>query len=365
MNKRLILAGVLGWICTIPKIGLAAGTVGAAAEEPLFLTGGDISALPKLESLGARYGVGGKTGDVIRIMRDSGCTCFRVRLFVNPLMKEVVVQDLPFAIALSKRIKAVGGTVLLDLHYSDTWADPAQQNTPKAWETLSFFALERQVETYTAGVIQAFKVAGCLPDIVQVGNEITPGILWPQGKINAPEGGWDRLAALLRAGIRGVKKPLTAQERIQIMLHIDCGGDVKRTQWFFDHIVERAVIFDMIGLSYYPWWHGNLASLRENLTQTARRYSKPIVVVETAYPWRKHGETQNMDWPMTHEGQQQFLSDLVGTVRGTTNHLGRGVIWWYPESIRTKGVDVWKGGDVALFDAEGNALPALNAFKLR
>jgi len=105
--------------------------------------------------------------------------------------------------------------------------------------------------------------------------------------------------------------------------------------------------------------------LRENLTQTARRYSKPIVVVETAYPWRKHGEAQHMDWPMTPEGQQQFLSDLVGTVRGTTNHLGRGVIWWYPESIRTKGVDVWKGGDVALFDAEGNALPALNAFKLQ
>jgi arabinogalactan endo-1,4-beta-galactosidase len=203
-----------------------------------------------------------------------------------------------------------------------------------------------------------------LPEIVQVGNEITPGILWPEGKINAPEGGWDRLAALLRAGIRGVKKPLTAQERVQIMLHVDCGGDVKRTQWFFDHIVERAVIFDLIGLSYYPWWHGNMASLRENLMQTARRYSKPIVVVETAYPWRRHGETQHMDWPMTPEGQQQFLSDLVGTVRATTNHLGRGVIWWYPESIRTKGVDVWKGGDVALFDAEGNALPSLNAFKL-
>ena len=365
MTKRMILAGILGWICTIPKLGLAAGTVGAAPAEPLFLIGGDISALPKLESLGASYGVGGKTGDVIRIMRDAGCTCFRVRLFVNPIMKEVVVQDLPFAIALSKRIKAVGGTVLLDLHYSDTWADPAHQNKPMAWEKLSFFALEKQVETYTSGVIQAFKVAGCLPDIVQVGNEITPGILWPEGKINVPEGGWDRFTALLKAGIRGVKKPLLAKERVQIMLHIDCGGDVERTQWFFDHIVERAVIFDMIGLSYYPWWHGKLASLRDNLTQTAHRYSKPIVVVETAYPWRKHGETQNMDWPMTPEGQQQFLSDLVGTVRGTTNHLGRGVIWWYPESISTKGVDVWKNGDVALFDADGNALPALNAFKLR
>ena len=344
---------------------LLAGPVGAPTPEPQFLTGGDISALPRLESLGAIYGAGGKTGDVVRIMRDAGCTCFRVRLFVNPAMKDVVVQDLPYALALGQRIKAAGGALLLDLHYSDTWADPGHQAMPEAWKTLSFPALEQQVETYTAGVIRSFQDAGCRPDIVQIGNEITPGMLWPAGKIHAPEGGWDRFTALLKAGVRGVRSPLIQDERVQIMLHVDCGGDVEKTRWFFDHIVERDVPFDLIGLSYYPWWHGDIAGLRENLAQTARRYGKPIVVVETGYPWRPHGETQHMDWPMTPAGQRQFLLDLVETVRATPDQLGRGVLWWYPEAIRTKGLAVWKNGDAALFDAEGHALPALQALTPR
>ena len=101
--------------------------------------------------------------------------------------------------------------------------------------------------------------------------------------------------------------------------------------------------------------------LRKNVAQTARLYDKPIIVVETAYPWRKHDETKNMNWPMTPQGQKQFVRELVETVRATPNGLGRGVIWWYPESVRTPGLHVWKNGDVALFDAEGNALPALEA----
>ena len=343
-------------------LAMTLATVIHAGETPVFLTGGDISALPKLESLGAVYKDSGEPGDAIRIMRKHGCTCFRVRLFVNPTMKEVVVQDLPYALRLGQRIKVTGASLLLDLHYSDTWADPQKQNKPVAWTNLTFDALERQVETYTAEVLKAFKQARCLPDIVQVGNEITPGFLWPDGKLSAPEGGWDKFATLLKAGIRGVKKPLSASDRVQIMLHVDCGGKEDSTRWFFDHLRERQVAFDLIGLSYYPWWHGGVDKLRKNLSQTAERYDKPIIVVETAYPWRAHDETKNMNWPMTPQGQEQFVRELVETVRTTPNGLGRGVIWWYPESVRTPGLHVWKNGDVALFDAEGKALPALDAF---
>ena len=336
-----------------------------AADKLDFLTGGDISALPKLESLGAVYKDSGHAGDAIRIMRDCGCTCFRVRLFVNPTMKEVVVQDLPYAIKLGQRIKATGASLLLDLHYSDTWADPQKQTKPAAWATLAFPALEKQVEDYSADVIKAFKAARCLPDIVQVGNEITPGFLWPDGKLGAPEGGWDHFATLLKAGIRGVKKPLGAEDRVKLMIHADCGGDAGKTRWFFDHLRERQVGFDMIGLSYYPWWHGGMDKLRENLAQTAQRYGKEIVVVETAYPWRTCGETKNMNWPMTPLGQEQFLRELVEAVRATPDQLGRGVIWWYPESVRVNGLSVWMGGDVALFDEAGTALPAMKAFNAK
>ena len=338
---------------------------GYAAEKSAFLTGGDISALPKFEQLGAVFSDNGKTGDVIRIMRERGSTCFRVRLFVNPTLKEVVIQDLPFAVRLGQRIKASGATFLLDLHYSDTWADPGKQTKPAAWTNLTFTALEKQVQTYTAEVLKTFKGARCLPEIVQVGNEITPGFLWPDGKLGKQEGGWEKFSTLLKAGIRGVKQPLSVNDHVKIMIHIDRGGEAATTRWFFDNLAKHQVPYDMIGLSFYPWWHGGMDKLRENLNQAALRFGKEIVVVETAYPWRPHGETKNMNWPMTPQGQEQFLRELVATVRATPNSLGKGVIWWYPESVRIPKLDVWKGGDVALFDASGAALPALSVFNQR
>ena len=350
MRHRHTLLALLA----LPLFGAAAGDV--------FLTGGDISALPKLESLGAVYRDAGGTNDALRLMRSHGCTCFRVRLFVNPTMRDVVVQDLPFALALGRRIKACGARLLLDLHYSDTWADPKQQAKPAAWAALSFADLEKRVESYTAEVVGAFTAAGVAPDIVQVGNEITPGLLWPDGKIGAPEGGWDHAAALIRAGSRGVRRQASAGARPEVMVHVDCGGSAERTRWFFDHLRDRGVDFDLIGLSYYPWWHGGLDGLRANLAQTAARYGKPVVVVETAYPWRPCSEKKHLDWPTTPQGQAQFLRELVAAVRAVPEGRGRGVIWWYPESVRTRGLQVWMNGDVALFGDDGSALPALDAF---
>lgn len=333
-----------------------------------FLRGGDISMLPKFEELGAQYRDEDGPQDALVIMTAHGCNAFRVRLFVDPTGHNAVIQDLPYTIALARRIKRTGAVLLLDLHYSDTWADPAHQSKPAAWADLDFAALEAQVTSYTAEVVAAMRHAGCLPDIIQIGNEIAPGFLWPDGRIAAQEGGWDRFTTLLKAAIRGAREPLQDEDAIQIMLHVDQGGSFEKTAWFFRNLARYDVVYDLIGLSYYPRWHGDLAALRDNLHRTAATFEKDVVVVETAYAWRDGGQQQDQGlearaWPQTRHGQRAFLQDVVAAVRSVPSGRGRGVLWWYPEAIPIQGLDVWEGGRYGLFDRHGDVLPALKAFE--
>jgi arabinogalactan endo-1,4-beta-galactosidase len=347
------------------------GRAAAGMERPAkdeFHLGGDISMLTRIEELGGTFGEGGTRGDLIRIMIRHGANTFRLRLFVNPTMKNAVVQDLPYTIALAKRIKDAGGEVLLDFHYSDTWADPGHQHKPATWENLPFDRLEKTVEEYTFQSLRAFTRAGVLLDMVQIGNEISHGMLWPDGRSwdkKDPEGQRDRCARLFKAGLRGAARARGPGALPKTMIHVECGGDARRTQRFFDMLARHDVEFDLIGLSFYPWWHGTLDDLRHNLQSTSKRYNKDMVVVETAYPWRGEqwwADKPYMNWPVTQEGQKRFLIELVEAVRQTPEGRGRGVIWWYPESIPTAGLKIWNGGATALFDGDGNALPALEAF---
>jgi arabinogalactan endo-1,4-beta-galactosidase len=337
-----------------------------------FLVGGDISALTRIEQADGVFRDEGKPGDAIEIMSKYGCNCFRLRLFVNPTKQGAVVNDLAYTIALAKRIKAAGAKLLLNFHYSDTWADPGRQLKPKAWEDLDFDSLERTVYEYTRDCISQFKQAGVLPDMVQPGNEIAPGMLWPDGKlygVGEPEKQWDKFARLLKAGARGVQDG-AGGESVRIVLHIHCGGDWSKTKWFFENIEKRDVPYDIIGLSYYPWWHGSMQDLRENISNAVATFDKDIFVVETAYPNRparvskaKDGADKNMPWPMTPAGQEAFLTELIATVRETPKERGIGALWWYPESIPAKGLEIWYGGANAMFDREGNVLPSMNAFQ--
>jgi arabinogalactan endo-1,4-beta-galactosidase len=320
--------------------------------------------VPRFEELGAVYSDRGKADDAIRIMMNHGCNAFRLRLFANPTMEEAVIQDLPYTVKLARRIKQMGASLLLDIHYSDTWADPGRQDKPRAWEGLGPSELEAQVESYTAGVMMTMKDAGCLPDIVQVGNEITSGFLWPDGNISARDDRWGRFAALLGAAARGVRRPLASGDTVQVMIHVDAGGNAATTSWFLRNIEDREVEYDLIGLSYYPWWHGGIGGLRENLRKTAEAFGKGILVVETAYPWRPDSAGESMVWPQTPHGQREFLDDVIRAVRSAPRGLGKGVFWWYPEAIPVRGLEVWKGGSAALFDAQGRALPAMEAFRL-
>ena len=336
----------------------------------MFL-GADISALERIEQAGGVFRDSGRAGDAIAILRAHGSNLFRLRVFVNPDHSEVQVNDLDYTVRMAGRIKAAGARFLLDFHYSDTWADPGRQNTPAAWAGLGIDSLERQVEVYSADVITRLKQAGTLPDIVQVGNEIDAGMLWPLGRVGGTYDTptqWDQFARLLKAGIRGVRSALGAGDSVRILLHYSQGGSSGGTQWFFDHMVASGVPFDLIGLSYYPWWHGPLAYLRDNLRTTALRYGRDVMVVETTYPWRAGGWEDGatnlaaMTWAISPQGQAQFLRDVLDAVAALPSGRGIGVVWWYPEAIAVPGLFVWGGGSLALFDAAGNVLPAAAAF---
>ena len=369
MNIRLSLATIGAMVVLM---GTAFGQdVETERSRPALLLGGDISALEKIEECGGVFRDHGEPGDAIRIMVGRGANCFRLRLFVDPTGENVVVNDLAYTARLAKRIKAAGARWMLDFHYSDTWADPGNQRKPKAWEDLDFESLEKTVYDYTRGCISELKSEDVLPDFVQIGNEITPGMLWPDGRLHGvgePDAQWDHFARLLAAGARGVRDAARGKD-CRIVIHVHCGGDWQKTNWFFENVGRRHVPYDVVGLSYYPWWHGTLDDLRENLRRTSETFDKDVFVVETAYPHRqwdvsnKRGQSDEpMVWPHTPAGQADFLDALVRTVRETPNRRGLGVLWWFPESIPVDNLRIWHGGATALFDHQGNALPAMSVF---
>jgi arabinogalactan endo-1,4-beta-galactosidase len=345
------------------------GGAASAENNPQLLLGGDISMLSRLEEYGVEFQDMGQAKDLIALMSDYGCNCFRLRLFVQPTGRGGVIQDVPYTVALGKRIKAAGATFLLDLHYSDTWADPSHQDKPGAWASLEFDALAEKVQSYTSDVIGQFVQAGAAPDMVQIGNEIAPGFLWPEGKLagKEPEAEWRRFTTLLKAGIAGVRQA-DPNETIRIVIHIESGGDIKKCEWFYAGLEKHGVHYDIIGLSYYPWWHGPIEALRENLDNTSRRFKKPVFVVETAYfnrPFEVNRGTykDSLQWEKSPAGQKAFLCDVIDAVRQTPAGRGMGVLWWYPESVAIRRPGGWNDGATALFDRDATPLPAMKCFQ--
>jgi arabinogalactan endo-1,4-beta-galactosidase len=243
------------------------------------IIGADISFLPQLESRGMKfYDKSGKQEDVIKIMKENGFNYIRLRIFDHPEAAKGYSPgkgfcDLAHTMQMAKRIKATGMKFLLDFHYSDTWADPQRQDKPNSWSKLDFATLRDSVYNYTKDVMLALKLQGTTPDMVQIGNEINHGMLWPDGEIN----NLDSLANLVYAGVKGVK---AVDPSTNIMLHIALGGQNEEARFFLDNIMKRKVPFDVIGLSYYPKWHGTLNDLQSNMTDLAKRYKKYVMVAE-------------------------------------------------------------------------------------
>jgi arabinogalactan endo-1,4-beta-galactosidase len=344
----------------------------APGRAALTVMGADISSLKKSEELGGVYAYeDGTQADALKILHDHGMNYARIRVWVDSPDGYHGKKQL---LEVAKRLKKNKIKLLVDFHYADSWADPGKQPKPAAWENLDFEGLKKALYDHTYDVCISLKKQGTPPDMVQVGNEITNGMVWPDGKNDQ---NFDNLAALLKEGYRAVKD---CSPDTLVMLHVDRGGDNEMYRWWFDNIIERDVPFDLIGASYYPYWHGTFADLQSNLNDIALRYDKDIIVVETSYAFTRDDKDnfeniitvqEKPGYPFSPENQAKMLADIMTIVRAVPNGHGLGVMWWDATwtAVPGNGWDPfhptagnnWE--NQALFDYNNRALPAMNLFK--
>ena len=377
-------------------------TDNGSSSSAVAVRGVDISMLETVEDAGGTFQLNGTSQDLLPLLKSQGVNLVRLRLWVDPKSTSNEVygggdSDLARVIRLAKRAKAQNMAFMLDLHYSDFWTDPGKQFKPKAWAALSTDELVAQVQSYTQDVVGQLITAGVAPDYVQIGNELNSGMLWPTGKNWAANGetvgGFDVLARLLSAGVTGLRAAETAggvTTPAKTILHLAEGGNNSKFRWWFDEITKRKVSFDIIGISYYPYWHGTLAALQSNMNDMVSRYSKPVMVVETAYAFTlengdslgnnfgQASDATNGGYPATAAGQRSFLKDLKAKIAAVPNGQGLGFVYWEPDwlpvndatwatdagisYLNTTGNvgNAWE--NQALFDFSGDALPALAEF---
>jgi arabinogalactan endo-1,4-beta-galactosidase len=315
-----------------------------------YAIGADLSFLKSAEDRGFGFKENNEVKPGLKIFREHGYNWIRLRLFHSPTD---LPNNLEYTIALARSAKLQGFKFLLDFHYSDTWADPGKQFIPKAWTGMSHKQLVKAVFDYSKKAIQTFREAGVMPDMVQIGNEVINGMLWPDGRI--PEN-WDNFAELAQAGINGVYEGCDTLKRPEIMIHIDQGGNRDRTKYFLDKFLSYDIDFDYIGQSYYPWWHGSLLDLLDNMIFMAETYKKPIILVEVAYC---SSPTEYLKkpapFPESPDGQKEFLDEVNRIVLETPGNLGRGIFWWEPATYRGRSTRDF-------FDENGNVLPVITVF---
>ncbi|MBN2320577.1 MAG: glycosyl hydrolase 53 family protein [Acidobacteria bacterium] len=332
------------------------------AEAADYAIGADLSFLMFAEEHGTVFKENGRAKPGLQIFRDHGYNWIRLRLFHTPSAhRDNMPNDLNYTTRLAVKAKEMGYKFLLCYHYSDSWADPGKQWAPTAWKGKSHAETVMLLQEYTKETMTALRLAGAMPDMVQIGNEITPGMVWPDGRLGdtGPDNNWPNFTDLIKAGIRGVEESLEGASRPRIMIHIDRGGDLPTTRYFFNKIREYGVEYDVIGQSYYPWWHGSLLDLKENLDFMSREYGREIILVEVAYHWKENGEYGDSPtpFPQTPEGQKEFLEALNRLVLTTPNGLGKGIFWWEPAVPLRPGIS-----SRGIFDMEANVLPVIGVF---
>lgn len=311
-----------------------------------FAKGADIGWLPQMEATGYKfYDADGKEKDCIQLLKDRGMNSIRLRVWVNPSDDKAsghCSKDETVAMAL--RAQKMGMRIMIDLHYSDSWADPAKQFKPKAWEKHPFPELLNDVYNHTFDVISALKKAGVTPEWVQVGNEIPGGMLWPEGSTD----NWKQLGQLLNKGYDAVK---AVDKKIKVIVHVDEGNNNAKFRKFFDNATEQKVRYDVIGLSYYPYWikkdyTETIADLQFNLNDMAKRYGKEVMVVEVG------GEDDKI------QNTKELLEATIKAVRNVPNNKGIGVLYWEPQGARS-----WSQYALSAWLENGQPSPALDAFK--
>jgi arabinogalactan endo-1,4-beta-galactosidase len=310
-----------------------------------FVKGADIGWLQQMEATGYRfYDSTGVQRDCLQILKDHGINTVRLRVWVNPSNDKINGHCSKKEVAgMALRAKNMGMRVLIDFHYSDSWADPSKQNKPAAWVNDSFSQLLTDLYNHTYQVLDTLKSIGATPSWVQIGNEITGGMLWPDGSTS----NWAQLAQLLNKGYDATK---AADSTIKVIIHLDQGNDNSRFRTFFDNATTYNVRYDVIGASYYPYWLGTdytltINDLGNNLNDMASRYGKEVMVVETGGDYTKVQNTYDM------------LVAVLNKVKAVPNNKGLGVIYWEPEGEKS-----WSGYQLSSWGADGKPTAALNAF---
>lgn len=372
-------------------------TQGKEYGDMKFVKGMDLSTLMELERLGAKYYDKGVETDLLEIMKRYDVDTIRIRLWNDPYSEEgepygAGNNDRETTLAIAKKVTDAGLGVLLNFHYSDFWADPQKQIKPKAWKDYGVEELERAVYEYTVETMKIFQENHVNLTMVQVGNELTCGLLWPEGRVPA----YDNIARFVNAGIRGVR---AVDKDVPIMLHLDNGGNNELYRTWFDEFMKRGEDFQIIGMSYYPFWHGTMDELEYNMNDAAKRYGKEIVIAEVSmgYTMEDYKEYEKLPddqrkgyatrqalvdkiaYPMTKEGQADFTRDLLGRLRRVAGQKGKGFFWWEPAWLPVPGSG-WatpaslaymqdpgpcgnEWANQALFDYDGKVLPALEVIR--
>jgi len=365
-----------------------------------MILGIDVSTyLEELEH-GARYLDKGREVDPLDDFRNNGVDWMRIRIWNDPygptgepyLAGNCGIDNY---VRLARLAKSKGYSILMDLHYSDFWADPGKQMIPKAWQGYDLETMEKAVYDFTAESIERSLAEDVAPAMVQIGNEITNGILWPLGKLEKPDGtrgNYDNFCRLVKAGCRAVRERLP---EVKIALHLERSNDKAVYQEFFTEMEKHGVDYDIIGASYYPYWHGTPDELFDNL-RACRHFGKEIMIMELGYGFTMQGYSVDgkenrlvIDaerayvpgvterYPLTPEGQLNFISDLMARAR---EEAIDGAFYWEPLWLPGEGI-CWASeagqayiheegkstsnewANQCLFDYEGNKLPAFDAFR--
>jgi arabinogalactan endo-1,4-beta-galactosidase len=317
-----------------------------AQKTNVFAKGADISWLPQMEATGYKfYDSDGTPKDAMQLLKDRGMNSIRLRVFVNPSDDKASGHcSKEETVVMALRAKKMGMRVMIDFHYSDSWADPGKQNKPAAWKNHSFPELLNDVYQHTFDVLTAVKKAGVTPEWVQIGNEIPGGMLWPEGSTD----NWKQLGQLLNKGYEATK---AVDKNMKVIVHVDEGNNIAKFRNFFDNATAQKVKYDVIGLSYYPFWiksdyTASIDDLRTNLKDLASRYGKEVMIVEVG------GEADKV------KNTYDLLTAVIQAVKEVPDNKGLGVLYWEPQ-----GATSWSHYTLNAWQADGKPSPALDAFK--
>jgi len=340
--KNTLLILLLAAFCACSKNGNSnngGGPAKPAADTPI-IKGADISWITQMETSGYKfYNAAGTAMDCFQLVQSLRLDAIRLRVWVNPTGGWCGTQDV---VAKAVRAHNLGLRVLIDFHYSDTWADPGHQTKPAAWAGLSFSNLTTTLGAYTKGVLDTLKAAGVVPSWVQIGNETDNGMLWPDGQASA---NMANFAALVTAGYNAVK---AVSDTTKVIVHISNGFNNSLFRWMFDGLTANNAQYDIIGMSLYPSassWSAYNDSCAANMADMVSRYHKAVMVCEIGMPEND---------PATCEA---FITDLIHKVRAVPGGQGLGVLYWEPECYNN-----WQGYGLGAFDNTGKPTVAMNAF---